>query len=180
MTVTAPCRFCAAPLPANSRYCRECKMMQGWRDRLLSGVNLSSLVALVPVVTLAVAFLNQTIVLPRSRVAATVSACTRDAVVIALSNTGTRTAIVEAGTARFVPAKADYDRALAPPGGLLSPIVIKAGEAQVQQFSFGDSSGSPLPAPLLPEAGACRYAISLAVLEFGGERASVAAGQCTC
>jgi hypothetical protein len=50
----------------------------------------------------------------------------------------------------------------------------------VQQFSFGDASSSPLPAPLLPEAGACRYAISLAVLEFGGERAAVAAGQCTC
>lgn len=154
--------------------------MQSWRDRLLTGINLSSLVALVPVLTLAFAFLNQTVILPRSQLSATVSACTRDTVVVALSNSGTRTAIVESGLARFLPAKPDFDRTLAPPEGLLAPVVIKAGEAQVRLFSFADASGTPLPAPLLPEAGACRYDVSLKVLEFGGERSTVAGGQCTC
>lgn len=154
--------------------------MQSWRDRLLAGANLSSLVALVPVLTLAAAFLNQNIILPRSQLSATVSACTREAVVVALSNSGTRTAIVESGSARFLPANRDFDRRLAPPDGLLAPVVVKAGEAQVRLFSFADASGTPLPAPLLPQAGACRYDIGLAVLEFGGERSTVAGGQCTC
>jgi hypothetical protein len=174
------CRYCKASLPAGATYCRECKSLQRWQDRLLSGISVSSLVALVPVVTLAVAFLNQTIVLPRSRLAATVSQCSRDGVVLALSNTGTRTAIVDGGNARFLPANADFDRRLVPPGGAMTPVIVKAGEAQVSLFSFADPAGTSLPAPLLAEPGACRYAIRLGVLEFGGARATVDAGRCTC
>ncbi len=175
------CRFCATAMPPSASYCNECKHFQRTRDRLLGDINLQALVTLVPIATLAFAFLNQTVVFPYSKLSASVSRCSRNDVVLALSNSGTRTAIVDGGAATFLPAKADYNRSLRPPGDAFTPVVVKPGEAMVTRFAFVDANGEDaLPAPQLQEPEVCRFTIALSTLEFGGRRAIVNAGDCRC
>lgn len=175
------CRYCAEELRPKAKYCANCERFQTFGGRLAGDINVTSLIALVPIVTLAVAFLNKTIVFPYSKVRATVLRCTSEEVVAALSNTGTRDGIVEGGSAVFAPTNRDYDRSLSPTGERYEPIVVKAGQALVSRLSFTEVGGpEPVPAPQVQAPKTCVYDIAVSVLEFGGRRESVPAGRCRC
>lgn len=178
---TAACKYCVEPLRPGASYCTNCKRFQTLRSRLAGELNFQALIALVPIVTLSIAFLNKTIVVPYSRVHAAVLRCTSDELTAAIQNTGTRTAIVEGGLAQFIPTKVDYNRALEPAGATYQPVIVQAGEATVARFSFAElGTNQPLPTPQLPPAQKCTYGISLSVVEFGGRKNEVQAGNCTC
>jgi len=178
---SAACKYCVEPLRPGASFCTNCKRFQTLRSRLTGDLNFQALIALVPIITLSIAFLNKTIVVPYSRVHAAVLRCTSDELTAAIQNTGTRTAIVEGGTARFSPATADYDRALEPTGATYQPVIVNAGEATVARFSFAEpGTAQSLPTPALPPPRKCTYGITLSVVEFGGRRNEVQAGSCTC
>jgi hypothetical protein len=164
-----------------ARLCLKCSRFQSFRDQLFAKFDFSVLITLVPLVTLAAAFLNQTIIRPYSELSAHVSRCTTSEAVLALSNAGTRDAIIEGGTAAFVPANDDFSRALNPPGEQSTPIVIARGQSQVKRFTFADPQNfQPMAAPILTDTNSCTYQIKLNVLEFGGRRQIIDAGQCKC
>lgn len=174
------CHYCGSELGIGARFCLECKQFQGLFDRIIGGLNLGALVALVPVATLAYAYLNETIVRPYSEVKAETSRCTSEEAILAVSNSGTRAAIVETGAARSSGGR-DFDRALRPPGEGADPVVVKPGESRVLRMSLASGADLlPLPAAALPNGNDCRFDVSLSVLEFGGRRVSVPAGGCTC
>lgn len=174
------CRYCGSALGTGSRFCLQCKQFQGLFDRIVGGLNLGALVALVPVATLAYAYLNETFVRPYSEVTAIASRCTAEEAILAVSNSGTRAAIIETGAARS-PMGRDFDRALRPPGEAADPVVVKPGESRVLRMALASGADlSPLPAAMLPDGRDCRFDVSLSVLEFGGRRVSVPAGGCTC
>jgi len=175
------CRYCREPLRVGASYCSNCKRFQTLWTRVTGEVNLTALIALIPIVTLSVAFLNKTVITPFSRVQATVVRCTHDEVIAALSNTGTRDAVLEGGFATFEPKQPDFDRWLNPPGDSYNPVVVKAGQALVAHFVFADVGRTePLPVPELQPPSKCAYGIALSAVEFGGARRSVPAGGCTC
>lgn len=181
MAAAAPaCRFCGSALSAGTRFCLQCKQFQGLFDRIIGGLNLSALVALVPVATLAYVYLNETFIRPYSELTAVASRCTADAAILAVSNTGTRAAIIERGAARSQ-VGGDFNRALRPPGESADPVVVKPGESRVLRMALAsDPDLSPLPAAILADGKGCQFDVSLSVLEFGGHRVSVPAGTCTC
>ena len=179
-TKASECKYCAAKLRPRARYCTECRRFQGFWGRITGEVNLAILIALVPVLTVAWTYLNRMVV-PYSRLSATVLHCSRDEVTTALNNTGTRDAIVAGGSATFAPAKPDYNRYLNPPGADYKPVVVGAGKAIVARFAFSEAGTFlPVPAPELQAPETCAYQISFSVVEFGGRRQSVPAGECQC
>ncbi|NQV58392.1 MAG: hypothetical protein HQ502_01920 [Alphaproteobacteria bacterium] len=89
------CVICAAALPDGARYCTNCKKYQGWFTRFLGGLNVQALVTLVPIVTLAFVFVKDQFVVHGSDVRVTALSCERDAIRLAASNIGDRTAIIK-------------------------------------------------------------------------------------
>lgn len=89
------CVVCASSLPAGARYCTICKKYQGWLKRFLGGLNIQALVTLVPIVTLAFVFVKDQFVTHGSDVRVTALSCERDAIRLAASNIGDRTAIIK-------------------------------------------------------------------------------------
>jgi len=176
-----PCRYCFAELRPGARYCVECKRFQSFWSRISGEINFTSLIALIPIATLAFAFLNEKVVVPYSRLSATVLRCSTNEVTAALNNTGTRDAIVEGGSARFVPVRPDFDRYLNLPGQEYKPVIVGAGKSLVARLAFAEpGTFAPLPAPQLQAPEKCTYGITLSVVEFGGRRQSVEAGHCQC
>lgn len=188
VSTTAPqlganCRFCAKPMPEHARYCTECGQFQGAWDRFLKTLSVSSLVALVPTVTLAVAFLNQNIERPQSHVNAVISRCTPSDVTLVMSNTGNRAGVIDGGEALLDDSGATrFTRGLRPPGAVFTPVVLDPGKNAVVRFDLADPGDldTPLAMPLRPPPARCAYHVSLAVLEFGGRREKADLGGCTC
>lgn len=178
------CRYCASPLREHARYCIKCERFQNFWGRISGEINLTSLIALVPILTLSYAFLNEKLVLPYSRLSATVLRC-KGEVTAALNNTGTRDAIVEGGEATFEPKRPEFDRYLNShlnsPGETYSPVVVGAGKALVARFAYSEAGTfAELPAPELQAPQKCTYRIAFSVVEFGGRRQTIDAGSCQC
>jgi hypothetical protein len=95
------CRICAKPLPAGAGKCTICGEYQSWTRRLLAGINLSALVALVPIVTLAYAFLADRLSHHGSDLRATVLQCANDRIRLFATNQGDRGAVLRGASYRI-------------------------------------------------------------------------------
>lgn len=92
------CRLCAQEIPDGARKCSRCGEFQSTWSRLLLAVDLKSLLALLPLLTLIYAFLAERLETQRSDLRLTAVACSIDGVTVFGSNTGNRSAILlEAG-----------------------------------------------------------------------------------
>jgi hypothetical protein len=170
-------------MPSGARYCTECEQFQGPWDRFWKAFSVSSLVALVPVVTLAVTFFAQNFERPHSRVKAVISRCTPADVTMIMSNAGNRAAVVDGGEAVLDDSgPTRFTRGLRPPGATFAPVVLEAGKSAVVRFDLTDPGDRDalLAMPLRPPPARCAYHVSLAVLEFGGDRTTPDLGGCTC
>jgi hypothetical protein len=101
MTDEAPCRICARPMPDGAAKCTVCGEYQSWSRRLLAGLNLSALVALVPIVTLAYAFLADRLSHHGSDLRATILECAGDRIRLFATNQGDRAAVMRGATYRI-------------------------------------------------------------------------------
>jgi hypothetical protein len=88
------CVICAEEMPEQAKKCNHCESYQRWLSRLWYDLNLSGLLALVPVVTLSVTFLWQQIVLQRSELAFFPSTCDGLVFSVGVQNKGSRPAIL--------------------------------------------------------------------------------------
>jgi hypothetical protein len=170
-------------MPVGARYCTECDQFQGAWDRFWKVFSVSSLVALIPTVTLAVTFLSQNIEHPQSRVKAVISRCTPADVTLVMSNTGNRAAVIDGGEAVLDDSgPTQFSRGLRPPGVTFTPVVLEAGKNAVVRFDLTDPGDrdTTLAMPLRPPPARCAYHVSLAVLEFGGRREKTDLGGCAC
>jgi hypothetical protein len=113
MTDEALCRICARPMPDGAAKCTVCGEYQSWSRRLLAGLNLSALVALVPIVTLAYAFLADRLSHHGSDLRATVLECANDRIRLFATNQGDRAAVMRGATYRISTDAARQARPLA-------------------------------------------------------------------
>lgn len=96
---TSLCRICAKPLPAGAKKCTECNEYQNVFWRIVSGFDLKGLIALVPIVTLAFAFIQDRVETKESDLRIAIVSCERQKVNLFASNVGNRAAII--GSASF-------------------------------------------------------------------------------
>lgn len=88
------CRICAMPMPEGARKCTECGEYQSLVWRIASGFDLKGLIALVPIVTLAYAFIQDRVEKKESDLRIALVACRQQAVELFASNVGNRAAII--------------------------------------------------------------------------------------
>src|SRR5262245_41388020 len=96
------CRYCGHELRRGGTFCTECERFQTWISQVRAEINLSALISIIPVLSLAYAFVKTNVVTPYSSVQFTVIDCTRTHVKVALSNSGSRPAVVIEGSAELV------------------------------------------------------------------------------
>jgi hypothetical protein len=113
MSEARRCRVCAKPLPGGAAKCTVCGEYQSWPHRLLAGLNLNALVALVPIVTLAYAFLAERLSHHGSDLRATVLECGHDRIRLFATNQGDRAAVMRGATYRISTDSARQPRPLA-------------------------------------------------------------------
>lgn len=88
------CRICAKPIPDDAKKCTECKEYQSIFWRIVSGFDLKGLIALVPIVTLAFAFIQDRIEKKESNLRIALVSCEQQKVNLFASNVGNRAAII--------------------------------------------------------------------------------------
>lgn len=93
------CRMCAKPIPYGAKKCTECNEYQNYIWRIASGFDLKGLIALVPIVTLAFAFIQDRVEKKESDLRIAIVSCEQQKVNLFASNVGNRAAII--GSASF-------------------------------------------------------------------------------
>jgi len=88
------CRMCATPIAEGARKCTKCNEYQSPIWRIASGLDLKGLIALVPIVTLAFAFIQDRVEKKESDLRIAVVSCEQQNVHLFASNVGNRAAIV--------------------------------------------------------------------------------------
>lgn len=96
----ALCKVCSKPIPVGAKKCTECGEYQSLVWRIAAGFDLKGLIALIPVVTLAFAFIQDRIETKASDLKIALLACEANEVSLFASNVGNRAAII--GSASFV------------------------------------------------------------------------------
>lgn len=94
------CRICAKPLPEGARKCTECNEYQQPLWRIASGFDLGGLIALVPIITLAYAFIQDRIEIKQSDLRIALISCEQQKVSLFASNVGNRAAIISGASFR--------------------------------------------------------------------------------
>ncbi len=89
------CVICKAEIKTGARKCTSCNSFQGPLRRFLSGIDIKSLVALVPIITLAFVFIKDQVVTHQSDLQISILECTQDKVKIVASNLGDRAALLK-------------------------------------------------------------------------------------
>jgi hypothetical protein len=89
------CRVCAKPIPKGARKCTECNEYQNPIWRIASGFDLKGLIALVPIVTLAFAFIQGRVEKKESDLRIALVSCEQQKVNLFASNVGNRAAIIK-------------------------------------------------------------------------------------
>lgn len=145
--------------------CNECGQYQSRARRIWANMSLSGLVSLVPIITLAIAFLNTQVFFPHSNVKASVIRCETGAAVIALSNSGTRPAVLRGGSIiAQTTGKLSMTRTIQAVGEN-NFIFLKEGDARVERLVFiSPADNIPLPIPV--DEGSATYRITLDVIAF--------------
>jgi hypothetical protein len=90
------CVICKSPLNEGAIQCLACKGFQHPVRRFLSNLDIKSLVALVPIITLAFAFLQDRFSVHESHVIVRALDCTDSRIELVATNTGERPGIIKA------------------------------------------------------------------------------------
>ncbi len=89
------CKICTKKIPDSARKCLECGEFQSLHARIFAGLDLTALLALLPLLTLIYAFLAERIEVPRSEIRIVPVACVQYAVTVFASNIGNRMALLK-------------------------------------------------------------------------------------
>lgn len=141
-----PCVVCAKPIPKAARKCTECNSYQHWLARFLGGINVSAFIALVPIVTLAWAFINERIKTYGSDLRATILDCQRDNVTVFSTNLGDRAAIIQSANYLIsIGGKVSDRRPLDFANNDQMARVLDAGKSQILRLGPRGVSGAAVP-----------------------------------
>jgi predicted nucleic acid-binding Zn ribbon protein len=97
-TPSEKCVVCAKPIPKGARKCTECGEFQSLISRIMAGMDLKGLLALLPLLTLIYAFLSERIEKQYSDLRIASVTCDAQSVAVFASNAGNRWALLRNGT----------------------------------------------------------------------------------
>ena len=164
------CAVCGASLNKGARYCVACGRYQSPLRRFFESINVQSLVALIPIATLAFVFVKDRVVEHGSEVKASVSECTRQRIRVVASNAGDRNAVLKSATVGISVdgAKPAQFYPLSPgdPGGNRSGV-----ELQPQKVAFIDlftvnQRNERFELPVPSTGASCTYQVRLELIAF--------------
>ena len=171
------CRICAADMLEDAIYCTNCRNYQSSIRRILAGIDVRSLLALIPVATLALVFVRDTLITPEADLRIASLSCQDDQIRIAAANLGNRDALFAGAMIRG--RNFDTPLSLKLLGDTSeSSLLVKADGTHIYELEVVDQSGSTLGLQLHNRA-ACDYEIKLNALAFE-EQVAEAQWSCAC
>jgi hypothetical protein len=163
------CVICGESLKLSAIYCNSCNKYQNRIRRVLENLSFSSLVTLIPIATLAYAFLKTQIVTSGSDVRAQAIHCKLDLIRAAVSNVGTNAAILSGGlleqkstTTNSLIQQRDLEIASEPPVSTLGP-----GEHKILIFRL--TRNNSMQELQHSTSDNCANYVRIHVIGFGGE-----------
>lgn len=88
------CKVCAKLIPEGAKKCTECNEYQSTLFRVLAGFDLKGIIALIPIATLAFAFIQDRVETKTSDLKIALVTCEQNKVSLFASNIGNRAAII--------------------------------------------------------------------------------------
>ena len=175
-STSVPCRYCREPIGSGAVYCTNCKQFQTFRSRFRDGVTLPALIGALPLFTLIYAFIHDRTVTYRSELSVLPVQCASDRIVVGLTNSGNRAAVVGGGTVtREAEAVTNWDLTNPSPNGAL---VIDPAKPLVEAFGVGSAAlGQP---PVAVAGQRCTYKVTINVLDFGSKTPRQESFSCGC
>lgn len=166
-----PCVVCAKTIPKAALKCTECNSYQHWLARFLGGINISAFIALVPIITLAWAFMIERIETHHSDLRATILDCQSDNITIFSTNLGNRAVIIQSANYLIsVGGKIREGRPLDFTNNDPMTRVLDAGKWQI--LRLGPQGVGSAAVPLVAasvERGDCTMRITLSTVAFDHE-----------
>jgi|GEM_PF-2090216 hypothetical protein len=167
--VKSLCVICQNTIPTGAKKCTLCGSFQNAFRRLLTGFDLKSLVALLPVAALVVVFLKDEFTIHQSELHITSLACQNGKIRVVASNLGDRAAVL-AG-ARLFHVRPDGTLAEGKPlsreSKSKSHPLIKAGDTEIFQFlTMTEAGRSYTVTPPLTNSSPCAYKLRADIVGF--------------
>ena len=161
--------YCKNPIKQGAKICLHCKSFQNSFRRFLSGLDIKSLVALVPIVTLAFVFLKDQIVVHKSDIRVAILNCLKDDIRVAVTNIGDRPAILGENASVQLIINGQVDQNLIflrkDPSTEISPLV-KPNETVVMNYIPYTGSGKVEISPCPHNSKKCGYRFIFKVFPF--------------
>ena len=159
---TQSCAICGNLIPQRASYCTHCENYQNWWRRLLAGIDIHALIALIPIATLAFVFIKEQFVKPVAELQLAALDCAGDSVELAVANVGDRGAVFAGAVLQpedgaNIPLRFESEEKI--------ELVVKAGETRIYHMSAADESGGSLGLGLTRSAP-CRFRIRAHALAF--------------
>lgn len=156
------CVICKSPIHEGAAKCIECGSYQNRYVRFLSGIDVKSIVALIPIATLAFVFIKDQLITPHSDLQIASLDCKVDTIVVAAANLGNRDALF-AGVDLI---RGDSTRIKLSFSAIpKSELLVPAGKTNIYDLKALGSDGSSLGLKL-DEQGHCDYRLKVRALEF--------------
>ena len=154
-------------MPSAALKCTNCGGYQSGLRRLLAGLDIRSLLALIPVATLALVFVRDQFVTPYADLRVATLSCRDDRVRIAAANLGNRDALFAGMLLKSKSSDKPMTMNLVGDRSEDS-LLVKPGGTHVYELEAVDSKGDTLGLQL-HTLGACDYEIKLNALAFEEE-----------
>jgi len=176
-TSVTECVICKNEIKKGAKKCTRCNSYQHPARRFFAGLDIKSLVALVPIVTLAFVFVKGQITVHKSDLRVAIMDVNREGVRVAVSNLGDRAAILNERAELVFVVNGEADprpRLLVKDPKAQGLPLIKAGESAVLEFLAVGTDGTKIPLDACPpDSKECMYRVSFHVIAFDHEPQTV-------
>ena len=153
------CVVCMHPIISGAKKCTKCNSYQNAFISILSGLDIKSLVALVPVVTLAFVFVQDQLITYKSELKIAPLECGIDTIKIATANVGNKDALFAGVKLMNSDSTNNTDFVnMRFSTGAESKLVIEPGKVKVYEMKAFDSTGGSLGLNLTT-SNPCQYYI---------------------
>jgi len=163
----AECIICKNELKKGAIKCVQCGSFQHRWRRILAGIDLKSLVALVPILTLSFVFVKDQLVDHKSdlRIAA-LSCSDGESIRIAVSNLGDRPAVIREKVKYHIIVNGKEDEAKFMVLKTPNLQLIKPGEHIISDLIAWTGANTDAPIVKCPPGSACEYKIIFSIIGF--------------
>lgn len=136
------CIICKYPIIPGAKKCIKCDSYQNILISILSGMDIKSLVALVPIVTLAFVFIKDQFTVYEAEINIAPLACNQDTVKVAVVNGGNKDAIFAGLDLEKNDGKNNINMQFS--NEPKSELLIESGKVKIYEFTAVDKSGNGL------------------------------------